>query len=192
MILVGALAAAGLVSRAGHRVDVLALARDIPVGQALTASDLRVASVAADPALKPVPAARLHDMVGQVAAVDLRQGTLLTASEVARQAASTAGQQVIGIKVNRGGMPLGTLQPGDQVLAVAVPDKTGADSGTGSGQGDAPTPVAAVVLSVADPASDGSVLVNLAVGPTDGTVLATRAAAGDVVLVQQPRQQGGG
>jgi Flp pilus assembly protein CpaB len=191
MVLVGALATAGLVSRAGHRIDVLAVAHDVPVGQRLTAADLRVASIPSDPALRPVSAGRLHEIVGQVAAVDLRAGTLLTGSEVARQASATSGKQIVGIRVDRGGMPLGTLQPGDEVLAVTVPGKTGTGAAASGSQGDAPTPIPAVVLSVGDPATDGSILVNLAVGPTDGTVLATRAAAGDVALVQQPRQQDG-
>lgn len=193
MILVAAVAAAGLVQRAGHRVDVLAVARDVPAGQTLSAADLRVASVAADPALKPVPARRLRDLVGQVAAVDLRAGGLLTSSQVARQAASTAGKQIVGIKVERGRMPLGTVQPGDEILAVAVPGGTAAggasDSTTGAGSSGA-EPVAAVVVSVGDAAADGSVLVDLAVSPTDGPALAARAAAGGVVLVQQPRHRG--
>jgi hypothetical protein len=189
MVLLGGLAAAALVSRAGHRTDVLAVARDVPVGQVITAADLRTAAVASDPALRPVPAARLTSVVGKVAAVDLRKGTLLTSAEVARQAASTTGKQIVGLRIDRGAMPQGTLQPGDEVLAVAAAGKPGGATSTGGP--DTFAPVDAVVLSVGDPASDGSVLVNLAVAPTDGPGLAARSAAGGVALVQQPRTGSG-
>src|SRR4051794_17009108 len=52
----GAGIAATTAIAAGHRVPVLALARDVPMGAVLTADDLRVARVAHDPALQPIRA----------------------------------------------------------------------------------------------------------------------------------------
>src|SRR6266496_2128410 len=56
LLAVGAFGAAVLVGRAGDRVPVLAVARTVYVGEAISDGDVRVARVAADPALQPIPA----------------------------------------------------------------------------------------------------------------------------------------
>ncbi|MFD4020016.1 DUF5959 family protein [Streptomyces sindenensis] len=55
---VAGLGAAAAVTSAGDRTKVLAVARDVPAGQALTEADLVVAEVSADAALSPVS---VHD-----------------------------------------------------------------------------------------------------------------------------------
>ncbi|MER6476892.1 SAF domain-containing protein [Streptomyces filamentosus] len=181
---VAGLGAAAAVTSSSDRAKVLAVARDVPAGQPLTAADLTVAEVSADAALTPVPAAQKAAMVGKRTAVELRKGGLLTASQLAAGTGLGDDKQQVGVQVKRGQVPAGTLAPGDKVLAVTTPAQ-GEQTG---GKAEAPpSTVSAVVVSVSRPDASGSVVVNLAVGPSDGPLLATRASQGRVAIVRQPR-----
>ncbi|MFC9486586.1 SAF domain-containing protein [Streptomyces hydrogenans] len=181
---VAGLGAAAAVTSSSDRMKVLAVARDVPAGQPLTAADLTVAEVSADAALTPVPAAQKASVVGKRTAVELRKGGLLTASQLAAGTGLGDDKQQVGVQVKRGQVPAGTLAPGDKVLAVTTPAQ-GEQTG---GKAEAPpSTVSAVVVSVSRPDASGSVVVNLAVGPSDGPLLATRASQGRVAIVRQPR-----
>ncbi|MEU8708627.1 SAF domain-containing protein [Streptomyces sp. NPDC048565] len=182
---VAGLAAAAAVTSAGDRTKVLAIARDVPAGQALTPADLTVAEVSADARLTPVPAADRSAMVGKRTAVDLRQGGLLTSSQLAAGTGLGDDKQQVGVQVKRGQAPAGTLSAGDKVLAVTTPaqgeqtDPTDAEA--------PPSTIKGAVVSVSRPDASGTVVVNLAVAPTDGPLLATRASIGRIALVREPR-----
>src|SRR6266568_5089887 len=105
LLAIGALGAAALVGRAGDRVAVVAVARTVHIGQTISDADLAVARVAADPALQPVPASDRGRVVGRVAAVELRAGTLLTVDEVTDAAVPGAGEQLVGLPVRPGQAP---------------------------------------------------------------------------------------
>jgi Flp pilus assembly protein CpaB len=184
LAVVCALAAAWAVNSASDRTKVLAVARDVPAGQALTAADLTVAEVSADAALSPMPAADKASVVGKRTAVDLRKGGLLLASQLAPGTGLGDDQEQVGVQIKRGMAPAGTLAPGDKVKAVTTPaqgDELPKDSGT------IPESIEATVVSVSRPDASGTVVVNLAVGTDDGPILASRAALGRVALVREPR-----
>ncbi|MER7817119.1 SAF domain-containing protein [Streptomyces sp. NPDC096153] len=179
------LGAAAAVTSASDRVQVLAIARDVPAGQALTDADLTVAEVSADAALTPVPAGQKAAMVGKRPSVDLRKGGLLTTSQLAQGTGLGDDRQQVGVQVKRGQAPAGTLTPGDKVLAVTTPAQ---GEQTSSRETEAPPPtVNAVVVTVSRPDATGTVVVNLAAATTDGPLLATRAAQGRIALVREPR-----
>jgi len=71
-----------LYASAGARRPVLAVARAVPVGSVITASDLRAVRVAEDPGLAPIGAGAAQSVVGQRAAVALVPGTLLTRADL--------------------------------------------------------------------------------------------------------------
>ncbi|MFC5805312.1 SAF domain-containing protein [Streptomyces formicae] len=179
------LGAAAAVTSASDRVQVLAIARDVPAGQALTEADLIVAEVSADAALMPVPAAERSAMVGKRPAVDLRKGGLLTASQLATGTGLGDDKQQVGVQVKRGQAPAGTLAPGDKVLAVTTPAQ--GEQTSGKDTEAPPSTIDAVVVTVSRPDASGTVVVNLAVATTDGPLLATRAAQGRIALVREPR-----
>ncbi|MCX5441210.1 SAF domain-containing protein [Streptomyces sp. NBC_00063] len=180
-----ALGAAAAVTSAGDRAKVLAVARDVPAGQALTAADLTVAEVSSDAALAPVSAADRAGVIGKRPAVGLRKGSLLVASQLDAGTGLGDEKQLVGVQVKRGQVPVGTLAPGDDVLAVTTPAQ-GAEEAKPS---DAPpSSVDAVVVSVSRPDATGTVVVNLAVASADGPMLATRAAQGRIALVREPRR----
>ncbi|MCW8101676.1 SAF domain-containing protein [Streptomyces tauricus] len=190
--LIGALGGAVVVARAGNRVDVLAVARDVPIGQQVAAQDVKVVSFADDPGLSPIPATQRASVVGQRAAVDLHPGELLTRSQLRTRGGLGDTDQVVGVELKRGFVPRGELRPGDKVAAVVLRAQ-GADSGaTGSGAAgsEVPDTIDATVKSVGTPDSTGALVVNLVVAPADGPLLATKAAAKQIALVRQPRQSG--
>lgn len=179
------LGAAAAVTSASDRIKVLAIARDVPAGQALSSADLIVAEVSADAALTPVPAAQKASMVGKRPAVDLRKGGLLTTSQLAPGTGLGDDKQQVGVQVKRGQAPAGTLAPGDKVLAVTTPGQ--GEQPTGKDAEAPPSTIKAVVVTVSRPDASGNVVVNLAVASTDGPLLATRASQGRIALVREPR-----
>jgi hypothetical protein len=189
--LLGVLGGAVVVARAGDRTDVLAVARDVPVGQPVTAQDVRVVSFADDPGLSPIAAADRASIVGRRAAVDLHPGDLLTRSQLSVRGLGDSAQ-VVGVELKRGFVPRNELRPGDKVAAVVLPAQGTDTTSTGSDSADSASPdtIEATVQSVGTPDSTGALVVNLVVTPADGPLLATKAAAKQIALVRQPRQGG--
>ncbi|MFJ3310916.1 SAF domain-containing protein [Streptomyces sp. NPDC086549] len=186
LAVVCALGAAWAVNSASDRVKVLAVARDVPAGQALTAADITIAEVSADAALSPLPAADKTSVLGKRAAIDLRRRGLLLSSQLAAGTGLGDNKQQVGVLVKRGQAPAGTLAPGDKVLAVTTP----AQGSTSSTKDDTdPTSIETVVVSVSRPDASGAVVVNLAVDTGDGPALATRASQGRIALVREPRSK---
>ncbi|MFD3920267.1 SAF domain-containing protein [Streptomyces sp. NPDC058595] len=185
LALVGALVGSVVVTRAGDRTSVLAVARDVPAGQRITGADLVSVSFAKDPALSPVPAGQRASMVGRRAVADLREGSLLTRSQVTGGALGD-DRQLVGVELKRGQVPRAALSAGDRVLAVILPSE-GAPSGKRSTAEPEEPGIDAVVVSVGPADGTGAVTVNLAVGEGDGPVLAVKAAVKQVALVRQPR-----
>jgi len=190
LLAVGAFGAAVLVGRAGDRVPVLAVARTVYVGEAISDGDVRVARVAADPALQPIPAGDRDRVVGKLAAVELRPGSLLTADEVTGATVPGAGEQLVGLPVKPGQLPARGLVAGDRVLVVATPGEQTNASSSDAGAGPVGAPVPARVVEVGSPEADGTVTVDVAVGERVGPVLAAWGSTGRLALLLLPA--GGG
>lgn len=186
LAVVGALIVATVATRAADRVSVLAVARDVPAGQKITARDVTVASIAEDPAVETVPAGQRSAVVGQRSEVDLRKGGLVSRSQLTAGGGLGDGQQLVGAELKRGQTPdAATLRPGDKVLAVTIPAQ--GEDVSGSSAAKDPDSVTATVVSVGQADSSGATQVNLAVSAGDGPQLASRAAAKQLALVREPR-----
>ncbi|MFD9129640.1 SAF domain-containing protein, partial [Kitasatospora sp. NPDC059571] len=151
LIAAGGLGGAVLYNSSGQRIAVLALARDVPMGQTLTADDLVVAHIAGDPALRPLDARDRARAVGLRATTDLRRGALLLKADLTSDPALQPGQQVVGLAAKRTQLPAGRLQPGLQVLVVYTPDAK-ADAAAAA---RTPDTLSAVVVTVGRVDSDG-------------------------------------
>lgn len=176
----GALAAITATS-AGHRAAVLTIVRPVPAGVAITASDLGVARIAPDPQLQPVNAADRASVLGQLAAVDLRPGGLLTRSQLTTVGIPGTGQALVGISLKPGQLPARPLQRGDRLLVAVTATADG---------GSAPASrsnLSAVVAEVGPPTSDGTTVIDVVVARADSLGLAADAAAGRLYLVLLPR-----
>lgn len=177
------------VNSVSDRQQVLAVGRDVPAGQQLTAQDLVVADVAEDPALQPVSADQRNKLVGQYATVELRKGSLLTGSQVSKTNRLAAGKQLVGIEAKRGQLPAKALAAGDAVSVVSTPsegEEAGVGSGKSPGGSTGESPIAGTVAAVSSPDASGTVVVNVAVSASDGPDLAARAAGGNVAIVREP------
>ncbi|MBA9003053.1 SAF domain-containing protein [Thermomonospora cellulosilytica] len=179
-----------LFQSSSERVPVVRVARDVPVGQEIGRADLDVAQVAVDSVVQTIPGGRLDEVVGRRAAVGLKRGTLLAASQVTGQVSPQPGQALVTVPLKPSQVPAG-LAPGWQVRVVFTPGNgsqasAGAAGGVESraGAGD----VAAVVDQVGEPDAEGTVAVSLLVADAQSSAVARQAAAGLVALVVTARR----
>ncbi|WP_051740208.1 MULTISPECIES: SAF domain-containing protein [Kitasatospora] len=175
LIAAGGLGGAVLYNSTGQRITVLALARDVPWGQALTEGDLVTVRIASDPALKPLDAADRAKAIGMRATTDLHRGGLLTRSDLAQSLVLNPGQLLVGVAARRTQLPATRLQPGLPVIVVYTSD--GGRSET----------LAATVYNAGRPDSDGSQVFDVVVNEADAAKLAGWVATGRIQVVLAPR-----
>ena len=179
LVAAGGLGGGVLYTATGTRVAVIALARDVPAGQAITSADLSEARISLDPALHPLSVN--SKVVGMRATTDLKAGSLLTGSDLSNDPLVLPDQQVVGLSAKTSQLPAVRLHPGSLVVVVATPAANGgADSGATAAGPATPTLTAltARVVDVGAPDSDGTVVVDVAVPAAQGAALANLAASG--------------
>ncbi|GLZ15882.1 hypothetical protein Acsp04_61170 [Actinomadura sp. NBRC 104425] len=184
-----------LFQSSSRRVPVVVLARDVPVGQQISRADLTTAQVAVDPIVQTIPAHQLAEVAGQRAAVGLRKGTLLSASQLTGQVSPSPGQALVTVPLKTAELPPG-LAPGWQVRVISTPGASGNPDRSSGHEGDGPTQeagmartgIAAVVDQVGQPSTEGTVTVSLAVAQADSAAVARQAAVGAVALVVTARR----
>ena len=189
LVVAGALGTASAVSRAGHRVAVLVLSRDVPEGAVITSADLTTADVSSS-GLASIPASAAATVVGERATVALLAGTLLTHSALASGPALAPGEEVVGLALRSGQLPAEGLAVGDHVSVIltAAPGQA-APSGpatSGAGPGSVLVPDAVVYAIAAPGPSSGSnaaQVVSVEVPATLAGTLAAAGVAGQVALV---------
>jgi hypothetical protein len=179
MVVLGALGATYLATSLGQTSPVIALAREVPWGQAITAADLVEARISPDPALQPIPYGDRNQVIGMVAATTLTPGSLLTRDALTDQRLPAPGQQLVGVGVSTVQLPTTALRPGDDVLLVPV----AAGNAPAATEAGAPGVVDATVVQTGPPGTDGRRVVDVLVAAADGPDVAARAAAGLVAIV---------
>ena len=178
-IVLAALGSATLFRAIGPSQEYLALARDVPVGAQVTASDLRVVRLNASPGLSPVPLSEVDEVIGRYAAVPLVAGSLLTPEQLTTEPVPGPGQQLVAVTISRDRVPGGTLHSGDPLLLVA----------TGGPDDEPPRTFAARVHDVRGATGRGAdLVVSLLVDQRDGAAIASLAASGRVAVVLLPER----
>jgi hypothetical protein len=174
--------------RLGDRIQVLAVARPVAAGQAITVDDVKEVSAAQDPAVPLILAGQASQVVGRTAVVPLVAGTLLTSSMVGDAAFPPSGKVTASLALKPGQYPE-SLASGARVAVYVTATSTGGDgqpaaTSAAKSAGSAPQELNAVVLDV-DLAGDGqgSTVITLLLDASDGASLAA-APAGGVVLMQ--------
>ena len=183
----GALAGLLTYREAGRRIEVIAIARTVPFGQALVVEDLRAATLPTDSGLAAMPWTAVDGVVGRTAGTDLLPGQILTAAAVANAAPPAAGEALIGVAVKPGQLPGAGLSPRDEVLVVPTTvtpsgTRSRADAGAGS------EPIRATVLRTGEVDAAGQRTVDLLVPETAAAEVAGLAASGQVALVLVARR----
>ncbi|MFC9643825.1 SAF domain-containing protein [Streptomyces mirabilis] len=180
LIAAGGAGVAVLMLQVGHRTQVVTVVRDVQVGQVLTEQDLGRASISLDPAVKTVKADDLGSVVGKRAAVELKPGSLLTASQVTKDSLVKAGEQLVPIGLKPEQVPATELVPGQKVQLVHVPaqGETAKDSST------PPESITGRVVKASKAApGTGTVVVDVATSANDGPTVASWVSSSTLRLV---------
>lgn len=168
LAVVGALLAAYAYRSAVVRDGVVALARPLPFGSMVQATDLREVRLPTDTGLATVAWSDVGEVVGQIAATDLRAGQVLTPDSVTTGRIPAPGEAVVGLAVEAGRAPSTALSPRDEVLVV-----------TGAGA----TPRRASVVRAGEPDVSGTRTVDVLVPQADAEELALASVDGRVAIV---------
>ncbi len=182
-IFLGASVTAWAWSSATHTQEVLAARDTIPRGSVIEAADLTRVRINADPALSPVPASRLDQLVGQRAALDIAAGGLITSESTTSTVLPADGMSVVGVALTPAQAPGVALQAGDRVRVVVTP-AAGAEVAPGT-----PATSVAEVVGVRIDDDSGATVVDLLVPREDAAVLAARVATGNIALVLDSRER---
>lgn len=179
----GAVVSAAVYQRADHQVPVVMVTRQVPPGTVISASDLGSTSVSVGSGIAVIPASRLNEAVGEVAAVALQPATLLSPAELTSSRPPAPGVELVPAAVRPADLPATGLAAGDRVLVVP----TAGIEGQPGAAGAAPSlagPVPAVIeaaTSVPDP--EGFDVVDLLVSDADAVALASQVSTGQFALV---------
>lgn len=182
-ICLGALLAAWAWTATTSTQEVLVARATIERGSVIEAKDLARVRISADPALSPVAASAFDDLVGQLAALDIAEGGLITAGSTTAQVLPADGMSVVGVALTPAQSPGLDLQSGDQVRIVVTPIPGGEQVSGPPAFNDAE------VVGVSLDAEAGATVVDLLVPYADATVLAARVATGNVALVLDSRER---
>lgn len=182
-VCIGALLAGWAWTATTNTQEVLVARHSIERGAVIEADDLARVRLSADPALKPVSAAQLEDVVGQRAAMDIAEGGMLTPGSFTSEVVPAEGQSVVGVALTPAQAPGLGLQYGDRVRVVVTPAQ-GEELPAGT-----PLTNDAIVVGVHVSQETGQSVVDLLVPKADAAVLATRIATGNIALVLESRER---
>lgn len=161
-------------------VGVVVANQTIERGTTITSDDLLVGSIKADPSIATVPASDLQDLLGQVAAVEIVEGSLVSPAEVTSDPIPGIGETLVNLALQPGQFP--PLYGGAPVRVVSTA------SNNDEPPTEAPRFIEAVVVD-STPTEDGLMIVNVVVSSDQAGLLATRAATGRIAVVLDPEVQ---
>jgi hypothetical protein len=176
-----------LFQSASDRVPAVVVVRDVPIGQEITSADLGTTRIPAASGVRMVPGSQLPEVVGNRAAVDLRQGSLLTPSQLTGDVTPRPGQALVTVAVKPSQLPPRGLTPGTPVSVIATPGAQGQE-GTGGGAAVLTRDVPAIVDQVAGPDVEGFRSISLIVAQADAAAVARQASTGRVAVIVTARQ----
>ncbi|TLS41961.1 hypothetical protein FE633_33315 [Streptomyces montanus] len=199
LILVGALGATMLVLRAGDRIEVVKVTKDIQAGESVTDSNVTSVMVSADSGVDYVEWSKLGSLKKLKAKSTIFKGSVAVGQMFGPKSTLPAGKAVVGLSLKEGQYPVG-IKEGDVVAAYGVGDSAGStpsDDATGSGDtstdtgSDTPIVTDARVTSVPDAGGDATISstnkqITVTVDESDAAALTRAAAANQVSLVKVP------
>lgn len=182
-VCIGALLAGWAWTATTSTQEVLVARHSIERGAVIEVDALARVRLSADPALKPVAASQLEEVVGQRAAMDIAEGGMLTPDSFTTQVVPAEGQSVVGVALTPAQAPGLDLQYGDRVRVVVTPAQ-GEELPAGT-----PLTNDATIVGVNVSEETGQTVVDLLVPKADAAVLAARIATGNIALVLESRER---
>lgn len=184
LVLISGIAAASAISSLDDRVEVLVAARTIAEGAVVEDGDLRTASIAVDSGIRAIPPEEAAELIGQVAAGPVGEGSIVHRSQFVAGDAEGQPKVIVGLDLTAGQYPLAGLRPGDRVKVIEVSGANAAfvqDSGAGASTG--PRELAeGEVVDVVRLANNDRRLVSLRVSEAIASPLSERAHQGRIRL----------
>ncbi|HEY7175269.1 MAG TPA: SAF domain-containing protein [Micromonosporaceae bacterium] len=173
LVLGAALSALALLS-ATRTSAYVAMAREVPVGYRVSAQDLTTVEFSGGQGLEAIPASQINSVIGKIAGVTLKRGTLVTDSELTKTSVLPPGYAEIGLSFPASRLSSPSLKAGDQITLVPL--------GTAAGTSTYP----ATVIDVGAPGSDGSIVIHVAVRGEDAQTILQASGNGGFGMFQQP------
>lgn len=182
-VCLGALLAGWAWTATTNTHEVLVAQHTIERGSVISADDLKRVRLSADPALSPVTADLLSQIVGQRAALDIAAGGMLTPDSFTSEVVPAEGQSVVGVALTPAQAPGLGLHTGDKVRVVVTPAQ-GEQPAAGL-----PLVNSATVVGIHTADETGQSVIDLLVPDVDAALLATRVAAGNIAVVLDSRER---
>ena len=179
LVVVSALVAVVVFSRAAAREPVLALAQPVERGQVISSGDLMVVYVATDDPITTLSSEAAYGLVGLTAVTDLEAGTILTPAHFVSRSLLDAGEGVVGLALAPGEYPTPLLAPGD-LVDVVVTDSGSLEPGVTNAE---VLVASAEVFDIAELGTQGVRFISLRMPAQETAGVAGAAAAGGVRLV---------
>jgi len=177
IVLIGALATWYVTTTTSRTVSVLTISDTVQRGEAITQNDLTTISIAGGQNVDAIPASEASDVVGQVAAVDLPAGSLLTTGNIIDTLPVPEGSSIVGIALNASQLPSYRLAAGDAIRLVDTP----------VAQGEPPTSdpqtFDATVFTTTYDEANQTWIVDVVVPEREAASIAARAATQRVSIV---------
>jgi hypothetical protein len=192
IILVCAAGVALFTVNAGHRREVLVMARAVDAGTAIQPGDLTETRVASDSGVHVLAATDRARVLGRLAVTNLVPGMLVSLDLLSDGSLVAPGHAVVGLALKPGELP-SRLRPLDQVMLVQT-STASSDTATADGGGVAPSDTVLVaraqVLDV-ETAPDGQTTIVSVVVTTDQAPPVASASARDQIIVVLLGEGGG-
>lgn len=177
VMLVSGLAFVYVNSTTSKTVSVLTTKNAVERGHAITEADLATISIAGGQNADTVPAKDATSIVGQIAAVDLPAGSLITSSNVIDTLPVPDGKTIVGVSVTTAQLPSYALAAGDVVRIVDTP------VAQGEPPADDPKTFKATVFTTSFDEKNNVWIVDLIVPSREAPSIAARAATQRIALV---------
>ncbi|MEU6070385.1 MULTISPECIES: hypothetical protein [Streptomyces] len=194
LILLGALGATTLVLRAGDRIEVVKVTKQIEAGESV-GDNVTSVMVAADDNLNYVKWSQLATLKTLKAKSTIYPNTVVMGQMFAEGSSLPAGKAAVGVALKEGQYPA-DIKSGDVVSVYNVDtsnsgsDKTGSSGSSGTTAGGSALVEGAKVYKVAADSdatvSTGNLSVTVLVDQSQAAAVARAASAGAVALVRVP------
>lgn len=193
-VVLGALMGVWAWSAMSDTEGVVAVRESVSRGETIGKNDLVVVHVGVDPQLDTVPGEGLESMIGQQAASDLPEGTLLTKGATTSTVVPSRGQSVVGVAVTADQMPGEKLRAGDTIRVIGTRGNSSqGDEASGQSEPDAapaePTEVRTEVVSLKKGDQPGTTVVAVVVPESQAAELASLVSTGRVAIVLDSRER---
>jgi len=177
IVLIGALATWYVTTTTSQTTSVLTIKSDVNRGELITQDDLTTIAIAGGQSTDTFTASQAQTVVGQVAAVDLPAGSLVTSTNVLDTLPVPEGHSIVGIALTSSQLPSYRLSAGDAVRLVDTP------VAQGEPPTEDPTTFDATVFTSTYDDTNQVWIVDVVVPTRDAAPIAARAATQRVSII---------